>query len=179
MRARAAAWTACSSSTGLPPHRGRPARPLSTARERRPTLDLRNHETRGAGVVVSSRRSSGRACTRSVILGGRTRGSGCCSCTNSDTLSLLPQASSVALLVPCDALACVGCLKNRISELAISAVPLTFETFDPPAAAVYVRLLASRGLERYFTSKLVVVLLLTYFEYPGGEREYEYLVSEI
>ena len=45
----------------------------------------------------------------------------------------------MALLVPCDALACVGCLKNRISELAISAVPLTFETFDPPAAAVYVR----------------------------------------
>lgn len=51
----------------------------------------------------------------------------------------------MALLVPCDALACVGCLKNRISELAISAVPLTFETFDPPAAAVYVRRLAKKG----------------------------------
>eukprot|EP01044_Picomonas_judraskeda_P017929 COSAG03_NODE_3458_length_1999_cov_1.548947_2_plen_88_part_00 len=51
----------------------------------------------------------------------------------------------MALLVPCDALACVGCLKNRISELAISAVPLTFETFDPPAAAVYVRRLAKNG----------------------------------
>ena len=107
--------------------------------------------------------------------------SGCCSCTDSDTLSLLPQASSVALLVPCDALACVGCLKNRISELAISAVPLTFETFDPPAAAVYVRRRPPGKPGSSATLQvrvLVVVLLLTYFEYPGGEREYEYLRYE-
>ena len=40
----------------------------------------------------------------------------------------------MALLVPCDALACVGCLKNRISELAISGLRTAVNLFGHRAA---------------------------------------------